>query len=163
MSKRSWAWWCVMLATVVGFSARAQEPECAVRPGDEVAVTDTLRTMYAAATADDLAKFNSVRTAGFYAYANGTRFDGDALMKLVMDFHAKGVKFVWTVTKPEVHVRCNEAWIAYVNNGSIQMNASEAPMPMSWLESAVLERQNGVWKLQFFHSTRVETEAKAAH
>jgi hypothetical protein len=48
-----------------------------------------------------------------------------------------------------------------VNDGSVQMPNSATAIPTHWLESAVLEMQDGAWKIVFFHSTRVP-EATAA-
>jgi hypothetical protein len=87
---------------------------CDATPADQVAVVETMRAMYAAATADDLEKMHSVTTADFYAFDGGKRFDGDALFQLVKSAHAAGTVFVWTVTEPEVHVSCNEGDVAGV-------------------------------------------------
>jgi hypothetical protein len=111
--------------------------------------------MYAAAQKDDLDAFHAVVTAGFYAFDTGQRFDGDALMRLIIDLHEKGAKAVWTVTEPDVHISGDHAWIAYTNVGSLQMSPTAPVVPMKWLESAVLERQGGKWKIAFFHSTAV--------
>jgi hypothetical protein len=138
--------------TLIPIAAHAQT--CSTRPGDDAAVVQTIRTMYDAATTDDLKKFESVAAPGFYMYDNGRRFEGDAIMKLIMAQHAKGAKYVWTVTQPDVHVYCDEAWIAYVNDGSVQTGPDAAATPMKWLESAVLRREDGDWKVVFFHSTR---------
>jgi len=136
----------------VGLAARAQS--CATKATDKTDVAATIRTMYAAATVDDLDKFNTLVEPGFYIYDGGTRFDGDAIMKLMKGLHAKGAVYLWSVNDPDVHVNCNEAWIAYVNRGS--MKIGNGPItPMQWLESAVLEREKDGWKIAFFHSTRV--------
>ena len=101
----------------LALTASAQSASCKTTPADQAAVADTLRTMYKAAMADDLAGFDALLAPGFYAYDGGTRYDGDAILKLVMQYHAKGVRFVWSVTEPDVHIHCDEAWIAYVNQG----------------------------------------------
>lgn len=135
----------------------ADPPVCAQSPADQAAVVEAIRTMYAAATADDMEKFNSVTTADFYAFDGGKRFDGDALMELVKSAHAAGAVYVWTVTEPEVHVSCNVAWISYVNRGSMK-NASGLTK-LTWLESAVLVKEKGKWRIRFFHSTRAPQQA----
>lgn len=149
----------IALCACLTVAAPAQSPACASTPADRAAVVSTMRAMYAAATADDLARFEALVLPGFYAYDNGVRFNGDAVMKMVTSYHAKGAKFVWTVTQPDVHMHCDTAWIAYVNTGSIQTSADQAPVPTTWLESATLERRNGTWKLAFLHSTRVPAPA----
>lgn len=138
------------------------QSRCAAKPGDDAAIADAVRGMYAAITADDRPKVNSFFAPGFYMFDGGKRYTGDEAMNMMESFYAKGAKFVWTVTQPDVHVNCDEAWIAYVNRGSVQMSADAAPVPMQWLESAVLERQDGRWKIAFFHSTRVPVEPPAS-
>lgn len=120
---------------------------------DEAAVISAIETMYAAFTTDDLAKFHSVAAPDFYAFDGGKRFDGDVLMQLLKTAHASGKVYVWRVTKPEVKIEGDIAWITYVNEGSLK-DASETKS-LTWLESAVLQRDNGTWRIKFFHSTRV--------
>ncbi len=142
----------LLVAMASGLPARA-ETVCRVVPGDDATVADTVRTMYAAAKADDLTLFHSVAASGFYAFDNGSRFDGDALMNLIIKFHAAGYAWVWTVNEPRVQPDCNTATITYVNKGSI--TSPKGTQEQSWLESALLEKQAGRWKIRFFHSTRV--------
>lgn len=123
---------------------------------DQARIVDAMRSMYVAATNDDLAKFHTVAAPDFYAFDNGKRFTGDALMELVKSLHAAGKVFVWKVTDPEVHIDGNTAWITYVNIGSIQDKSGTKNL--SWLESAVLRKEQGSWRIHFFHSTRVPSE-----
>jgi len=119
---------------------------------DQEQVVDAMRTMYSAATKDDLTLFRSVAAPGFYAYDLGKRFTGDELMALIKGRHEAGVVYVWRVTEPEVQIDGNTAWITYVNRGSIT-DVSGAK-DVTWLESAVLRKVGGTWRIQFFHSTR---------
>lgn len=147
--------WFAALCIAGALSSTAVHAQnCSAKPGDDAAIVQTVRTMFDAATTDDLKKFDSVAAPGFYIYDNGQRFDGEGIMKLIIAQHAKGAKYVWTVTQPDVHVYCDEAWIAYVNDGSVQPSPDAPVTPMKWLESAILRRQGGVWKIVFFHSTR---------
>lgn len=131
--------------------------EAADQPGtvaaDQIQVTEAIRSMYAALTADDLDKFRAVTAPDFYAFDVGKRFTGDALMDLVKTAHVAGKVYVWTVNDPEVHVQGDIAWITYVNKGSIK--DATGTKDVTWLESAVLQKKEGVWRIHFFHSTRV--------
>jgi hypothetical protein len=127
---------------------------------DQGQVVDTVKGIYAAAALDDLAKFHAVVAPGFYLYDAGARFDGDAIMSLIKAEHAKGKRFEWNVTEPDVHVIGDTAWIAYVNKGAV-MDVSETKA-QSWLESAFLEKRGEVWKIVFMHSTRVPAATPAA-
>jgi hypothetical protein len=156
--QRRWIVTGIIAATM--FAACSNAESCKTTEADKTAVADTLRTMYAAASVDDLTKLHTVVAPTFYAFDGGERYGSiDALMKVVKTMQDRGVKFVWNVKEPEVIVHCNEAWITYVNDGSMQMPDSAMPVPTKWLESAVLEKQGGSWKLVFFHSTRVPAAA----
>jgi hypothetical protein len=120
---------------------------------DQKKVVDTVSTIFTAARADDVAKFDSVIAPDFYIYDNGARFNGDAVMALIKQLHAAGKRYEWNLTQPDVHISGNTAWIAYVNQGSI--SDASSTMDQTWLESAFLQKQGGVWKIVFMHSTRV--------
>ena len=120
---------------------------------DQQQVVDTVSTIFTAARADDLAKFDSVIAPGFYIFDAGARFEGDAIMALIKAQHAAGKRYEWNVTEPDVHISGNTAWIAYVNKGSI--TDASGTVNQNWLESAFLEKQAGAWKIVFMHSTRV--------
>jgi len=120
--------------------------------GDEAKIVLAVETMYVAAASDDLAKFHSVAASDFYAFDNGKRFVGDELMQLIKNAHAAGAVYEWHVTAPQVHVNGSTAWITYVNQGSLQ-NAS-GKKDLTWLESAVLQKEKGAWRIRFLHSTR---------
>jgi hypothetical protein len=131
-------------------TARAQQKSLA---SDQKQVVDTVSTIFIAARADDVAKFNSVISSGFYIFDGGARFNGDAIMALIKAQHVAGKRYEWNVTEPDVHIRGNTAWIAYVNKGSI--SDASGTVNQNWLESAFLQKQAGVWKIVFMHSTRV--------
>jgi hypothetical protein len=131
-------------------TARAQHKSLT---SDQQQVVDTVNTIFTAARADDAAKFDSVIAPGFYIFDGGARFNGDAIMAFIKAQHAAGKRYEWNVTEPDVHISGNTAWIAYVNKGSI-IDASRT-VNQNWLESAFLQKQGGVWKIVFMHSTRV--------
>jgi hypothetical protein len=119
---------------------------------EQTQIVNTVSTIFAAARTDDVAKFDSVIASDFYIYDGGVRFDGDAVMALIKSLHAAGKRYEWNVTEPDIHIMGNTAWIAYVNQGSIT-DASRS-VNQKWLESAFLQKQDGIWKIVFMHSTR---------
>ncbi len=116
-------------------------------------VVDTVNTIFSAASTEDIAKLDSVIAPDFYIFANGMRFNGDALMAAIKALHAAGKRNDEHVTEPDIHITGNTAWIAYVNKGSI--TDASGTVNQNWLESAFLEKQAGIWKILFMHSTRV--------
>ncbi len=120
---------------------------------DQAQVTEAVRSFFAAATADDLDKLHAVTAPDFYPFDAGGRFTRDALMDMIKAAHAAGKVYVWTVNEPAVHISGDIAWITYVNHGSIK--DATGTKDVTWLESAVLQKENGIWRIHFFHSTRV--------
>jgi hypothetical protein len=98
-------------------------------------------------------QIDTAAAPGFYAYDGGRRFSGNKLMAFIRSRHEAGVVYVWRVTGPEVRIDGGTAWITYVNRGSI--TDVSGTRDVTWLESAVLRKEQDVWRIQFFHSTRV--------
>lgn len=139
---------------ISSFTVVAAEPAPPLPAGSEEArVIEVMRTFYVAATNDDLEKFHTVVTRDFYSYDGGARFTGDELMALIKAAHASGKVFVWNVTKPEVRMHGDVAWITYVNEGSVK--DASGTKNVTWLESAFLRKEKDGWRIEFFHSTRV--------
>jgi len=154
MANFGWRVGVFLFAMVVcGGAGKAYAAACSTTDEDKARVVEAVRQMYAAATKDDLDGFHKVAAPEFYAFDVGKRFDGDALMNLIKVAHQAGKRYEWNVTEPEVHLGCNDAWIAYTNRGSLQDESGTKSL--AWLESAFLRKDASVWKIEFFHSTRV--------
>ena len=132
--------------------AHTAPDSCPAAPGDAAAVEAAVRGLFEALRTDDDAAFRRLTTRSFYAYDVGKRFDGTELADLVRDAHARGVQLNWNIGAVDTHLGCGTAWAAWENVGS----AGVPPrlQPVRWLESAVLVRKGGAWKIDFFHSTR---------
>ena len=141
---------CLVTSTPVAAAEQAPSP---ASDSEQARVIELMRTFYVAATNDDLSTFHSVVTDDFYSYDGGARFGGDELMTLIKAAHTAGKVYVWNVTKPEVHVYGDAAWISYVNEGSVK--DASGTKNVTWLESAFLRKEKGDWRIEFFHSTRV--------
>lgn len=120
---------------------------------EQAGVVKAMESMYLAATTDDLELFHRVTAPEFFAFDNGKRFDGDALMQLVKNLHASGTTYVWNVTEPRVEIFGDTALITYVNRGSVQDDSGRKDL--TWLESALLRKDDGTWRIRFLHSTRM--------
>jgi ketosteroid isomerase-like protein len=139
-----------ILASTIGATA-ADQPSPV--PAEQDQVREAVRSFFAAALADDRDKLYAVTAPDFYAFDGGGRFTRDSLMDLIKAAHAAGKVYVWTVNDAEVHISGDMAWISYFNRGSIK--DASGTKDVTWLESAVLGKENGVWRIHFFHSTRV--------
>ena len=140
----------IFLVSIVGLEA--EQPRKPPTP-EQTQIVDTLNTLFAAARAENVEKFNSVLAPNFYMFDGGLRLNGETLMALVKSLHAAGKHYEWNVTEPDVHISGDTAWIAYINKGTI--SDASGTIGQQWLESAFLEKQGDVWKIVFMHSTRV--------
>ena len=135
-----------LLAAAVGTaSARAQA--CGT-PADRAAVVQAVKTMFVAAAKDNITLFHSVTSPDFYAFDNGKQYHGDELMGGIQKLHAQGHVFVWSVTQPRVYLDCHIAGITEINVGSVDGK------PTRWLESGILKKSDGKWRVEFFNSAR---------
>jgi len=149
---------CALIFSPNVSTARAQQKNLT---SEEKQVFDTVSTIFTAARADDVAKFESVIASDFYIFDGGARFNGDSIMAFIKAQHAAGKRYEWNVTEPDVHISGNTAWIAYVNKGSI--TDVSGTVNQNWLESAFLEKQAGTWKIGFMHSTRAPIPPQVSH
>jgi ketosteroid isomerase-like protein len=60
----------------------------------------------------------------------------------------------------QTEVRGNTAWTSYFNQADVQVNGKD--YQLRWLESAVLVKEGGQWKIKILHSTviRPKTNGK---
>jgi ketosteroid isomerase-like protein len=120
---------------------------------EQTQIVETVNALFVALREENVAKFDSVVSSNFYSFDAGSRFNGEALMALIKALHASGKRYEWNVTEPDVHISGDTAWIAYINKGSI--TDSSGTKGRQWLESAFLQKQEGIWKIVFVHSTSV--------
>jgi ketosteroid isomerase-like protein len=157
---------CIVLVNIAFaalFSANVStaSPQQKFLTADQTQIVNTVSVIFAAARTDDVAKFDSVIAPDFYIYDGGVRFNGDTVMAMIKAQHAAGKRYEWNVTEPDVHISGNTAWIAYVNQGSI--TDASGTVSQKWLESAFLQKQGGIWKIVFMHSTRVLAAPRESH
>ncbi|WP_260737308.1 nuclear transport factor 2 family protein [Tunturiibacter lichenicola] len=155
---------CRRLALTSVFIALVSSPTISHAKGqkaptaaEQEKIVATVGTIFTSALTDDFAKFDSVIAPGFYIYDGGARFNGDSILNFIKAQHAAGKRYEWNITEPDVHIDGNTAWMAYVNKGKI--TDASGTVDQRWLESAVLQKQKGEWKIVFMHSTRVPPAA----
>ena len=160
-SKIRIVWTAIAFTFVFSLNTSTVRAQQKALTAEQTKIVDTVNTVFAAARADDIAKFDSVVAPGFYIFDGGLRFNGDSIMAFIKTQHEAGKHYEWNVTEPDVHISGHTAWIAYTNKGSV--SDSSGTKNLTWLESAFLEKRAGVWKIVFIQSTRVPEAAQANH
>jgi quercetin dioxygenase-like cupin family protein len=108
----------------------------------ESAVTARMNTYFAALGSGDTAALRSSVTGDFYMFEHA-RWTLDTLLALMPRAHGQQ----WALTNMHVTVANSMAYVTYENHG--------VTTPGLWLESAVLRREGGAWRIAFMHSTRM--------
>ena len=83
----------IIVFATTGLALMLCEPVTASEPKLTAAqsqIVDTVNTIFTAARADDVAKFDSVIASDFYIYDGGVRFNGDGVMAVIQAQHASG-------------------------------------------------------------------------
>ena len=135
-------------ATAPAQAARA----CPSDPAAEQQASEAVRAFFAALAKDDLAGVRATTTDDFLAYDVGKQFTAATLVDTIAGAHKSGVKLEWNLGEIRTRTSCDLAWAHWVNRGSVAAPGKE-PKPRNWLESAVLEREDGRWRVRFLHST----------
>ncbi len=144
------------LSIAIFASGASAQTACPSQVPDDVA--NAMRAMYdAAATGNDTA-LRARLAPNFYAFETGVRFDGTALPDMIAKMRASGTKYQWSVTQPDVQMKCDLAAIAYVNVGAV--GDATGMKPVTWLESATLRFEDGLWRVLFLSSTRAPVAAQ---
>ena len=118
-------------------------------------VVATIERAFAAIGNDDKSLLDEIFCEVFHAFENGISMTGPELFELMSRYHAQGRRYQWSVNSPQVEVQGSLGVAVYVNRGFITETPGARPTPMSWLESVLLRRQEGRWRLAFLHSTRM--------
>ena len=137
-----------LLSFVAGAGLGSATAESCGTAADRAAVAQAVKTMFVAAANDNITLFHSVTSPDFYAFDSGKEFHGDELMALMQQLHAQGHVYVWKVTEPKVYLDCHMAGITEINIGSVNGK------PTHWLESGILKKSDGKWRVEFFDSAR---------
>lgn len=127
-------------------------PACSRSPAEVAKIEMTIRCFFEALRRDDKVAFRRLTTRSFYSFDGSKRFTEGELLEVVRDMHARGVQLNWNIGTIDIHLGCNMAWTAWENSGSA--GGSTTLRPVRWLESAVLVKNEGTWKIDFLHSTR---------
>lgn len=138
------------LLAVLALAPAARAAPCPATAPAEIA--QTIEDMYAAVSVNDAAKASAFMAPDFYLFEGGVRMSGPQILARMKELSAKGMAYAWSVTQPDVRVFCNDAFIAYVNKGS--MTDAAGAHPLTWLESGLLHYDGKAWRIEVMQSVR---------
>jgi hypothetical protein len=99
----------------------------------------------------DIAKMKAHTTTDFQLLEHGEVWNMDTLSFYVSKPRPIGYKRLNSFNFITVNQTGTNAWASYFNTASVSIG--EKQQTRKWLESVVLKKENGRWKIQLMHST----------
>jgi len=101
----------------------------------------------------DAKKLKAYTTDDFILLENGQLWNIDTLINKMSTPKNAGIKRINKFQFIKTEQNGDIAWVSYHNTAEFSLN--EKQQTINWLESAVLRKENGRWKIKLLHSTRV--------
>lgn len=128
----------------------AEEPVIDIE-AEKQAAEKVIYDFFEAAFAFNYQGIRDICTEDFLLFESGQAMNVEDFINFITPMEGS----TWTNTYENVktNVEGSLAWITLRNKA--EMTAGDQVMKFDWLESAVVKKIEGVWKLAFYHSTTV--------
>lgn len=117
-----------------------------------------IRAWYDASERKDSAAYANRLLPEFFIFEDTTRYDRTALVQLVVSSFGEGTDRA-TITDWHTQVAGDVAWTSFRNTEVFTPTGGAPGAPRRYLESAVLRKVQGEWKLERYHATRINRPA----
>ncbi len=95
-------------------------------------------------------------TADFILLENGKIWNTDSLVHAINKYKGLDLKRVNKFDFLQTEQSGNTAWVSYYNTADLTFKGKQ--IVVKWLESAILVKQQGDWKIKLLHSTVLQPE-----
>lgn len=112
-----------------------------------------VQDLFSAMSAVDHKKMKSVVTTDFQLLEDGEDWSIDDLINVVNPSKFKRRNYFSVI---KIQISGQIAWVSYWNKATFTHGNNVESV--AWLESAVMIREDGSWKTQMLHSTRIKAE-----
>jgi ketosteroid isomerase-like protein len=129
----------------------AEEPVVDVE-ADMQNVEKVIRDFYDAASTQNFQGIRDLCTDDFVLFESGQVMNVEDFINFITPF--KGATFTYNFEDVKIDVEGSVAWMRMRCKAKMTMGEQETNF--EWLESGVLKKQEGIWKIAFYHSTTVE-------
>lgn len=120
----------------------------------EAAVEGTVVAFFDALEASDYDSLRAVVTADFELVEDTAIMSTDEFVSFAKSFREGGTTLTWKLGDFNTEIRRSVAWTRYRNRGRMT-SPDGAVTRLEWLESAVLVKVDGQWKIDRLHSTPI--------
>jgi hypothetical protein len=135
----------VVAIALIHWSCKQNSPD-----EDSEGIKQVLQAYFDGIKTRDANKMRAVTTSDFLLFEDGRVFNNDSLINFMNSFSSLSGEF--TLENFRVNVDDNIGNVSYYNRGDLIFNDTTRAS-YNWLESASFKKINGVWKMDFLHST----------
>jgi hypothetical protein len=119
-------------------------------------VNQSLVKLFDALAALDINGIKEFSTKDMTILESGAVWNLDTLTRKVDQLKAVSFSRVNHLDFVQTEIKGNTAWSVYYNSAKMIIDGVE--VHRKWLESAVLVKENKVWKIKLLHSTTIRTK-----
>lgn len=138
--------WLLILVVLLPITSFAQQ--------DKEKIEAAITTFFDGISEIDGAKMKNQATADFILLEDGKIWNLDTLITNISIRKNTNIKRVNQFNFIRTEQSGKVAWVSYYNTAEFSLN--EKRQTVKWLESAVLAKENGTWKLKLLHSTKLK-------
>jgi ketosteroid isomerase-like protein len=120
---------------------------------EERKVQQVLVMFFDALSENDLAGMQKYMTPDIRILEHGVIWNMDTVVALASKPRPANFKRINTINFFQTEVRNEFAFVSYNNKADI--SSANGERKVTWLESAVLVKEGGEWKVKMLHSTRI--------
>jgi len=129
----------------------AEEPAVDIE-AEKQNVEEVVRNFYDAASTHNFQGIRDSCTDDFIIFESGQVMNVEDFINFLTSF--EGATMTYNLEEVKIDVEGSVAWLTLRSKAKVTMG--EQVMNYEWLESGVLKKQEGIWKIAFYHSTTVE-------
>jgi ketosteroid isomerase-like protein len=129
----------------------AEEPVVDVE-AEKQNVEEVIHNFYDAASTHNYQGIRDLCTDDYILFESGQVMNVEDFINFITPFES--ATMTYNLEDVKTNVEGSVAWIRLRSKAKSTMD--EQVMDYEWLESAVLKKQEGIWKIAFYHSTTVE-------
>jgi hypothetical protein len=135
-------------------SGGCSQKEC--KKADPKEIDQIIVDYFKAISDNEFDKLYKLSTSDFILYENGVIWNNDSLIQAVKKRLSltPDSKTTYRFENFNTKVDCNSARTDYLNIGKRELR--DTTFTIRWLESATFVKEDGKWKLEFLHSTRLK-------
>jgi len=141
---------CMMVLVICLFPDRAM----AQQQGEKRAVEQALSGYFDALAVADIAAMKRLSTDDILILESGATWNMDTIVNRVTLAKGLVIKRTNSIRFLRTEVNGDQGFLAYDNRAEIVM--ADRTVTRHWLESANLVKRDGVWKIWFLHSSKLE-------